>query len=107
MKRDKRTQLEKSIDEALEELYGLNPYSEEYAKALKDSTARMITPVFQDWKGGTWKVISFYAKRARGLMARHLIQNRGAEALSTFAAEGYALDAQASTDDAPVFRRKV
>lgn len=84
----------------------VNLASEEYAKAVKDMQARVITPVFQDWKGGQWKIISFYAKRARGLMARHLIQQRGLDALLTFAAEGYALDPAASTEDAPVFRRK-
>ncbi len=84
----------------------INLASEEYAKAVRDLQARVISPVFQEWKGGTWKIISFYAKRARGLMARHLIQRRGAETLTAFAAEGYAFDPKASTDDAPVFRRR-
>ena len=69
---------------------------------------RVIECVFEDWKGGRYKVISFFAKRARGLMARHAIQHRVATpaGLRSFAAEGYAWDAAASQPDRLVFRRR-
>jgi cytoplasmic iron level regulating protein YaaA (DUF328/UPF0246 family) len=67
--------------------------------------------VFEDWKdapaGGQYKVISFFAKRARGLMARHAVTRRVAtpEGLRTFDAEGYAFCAAESAPDRLVFRR--
>ena len=69
----------------------------------------MITPVFEDWKGCRYKIISFYAKRARGLMARYAVQNRIAEpeALKDFAVEGYAFDAAESDASTYVFRRRL
>lgn len=88
----------------------VNLASEEYFKAVDPAGlgARVITPVFQDWKGGDYKVISFFAKRARGLMARYGIVKRVAEpeALKGFRAEGYAFDRKASSGDRWVFRRK-
>jgi cytoplasmic iron level regulating protein YaaA (DUF328/UPF0246 family) len=64
--------------------------------------------VFEDWKGGQYKVISFFAKKARGLMARHAIATRAAtpEKLEKFSLEGYAFDAAASLPDRKVFRRR-
>ena len=89
----------------------VNLASEEYFKAVNPAGlgARVITPVFQDWKGGDYKVISFFAKRARGLMARHVLRKRVTDParLKTFKAEGYAYDAKASDGDRWVFRRKV
>lgn len=69
--------------------------------------ARVIDCVFEDWKPEGYKIISFFAKRARGLMARWAIEQRvrTAKALRGFAAEGYALAAEASTADRLVFRR--
>lgn len=88
----------------------VNLASEEYFKAvdLKTLKARVVQCVFQDWKNGAWKVISFHAKRARGLMARYAIEHKVAkpEGLQGFDAEGYAYDAAASTADKLVFRRK-
>ncbi|MDP1238490.1 peroxide stress protein YaaA, partial [Klebsiella pneumoniae] len=51
----------------------VNLASEEYFKVVKPKLlkAQVISPVFEDWKGGKYKIISFYAKRARGLMARY------------------------------------
>ena len=71
--------------------------------------ASVVTPVFQDWKGGRYKIISFHAKRARGLMARYAVENRigSPEALKEFASEGYAFDADASNDSTYVFRRRI
>ena len=89
----------------------VNLASQEYFKAVdrKALKARVIECVFEDYKGGKYKVISFLAKRARGLMARHAIQHRlrRPEQLQGFDAEGYAFDAAASEPDRLVFRRKV
>ncbi|QCP48808.1 peroxide stress protein YaaA [Trinickia violacea] len=89
----------------------VNCASEEYFKSVKPKLldAPVVTPVFEDWKGGRYKIISFHAKRARGLMARYAVENRvdSPEALKHFAAEGYAFDAAASNDSTYVFRRRV
>ena len=88
----------------------INLASEEYFKSvdLKALKARVVQCVFQDYKNGVYKVISFNAKRARGLMARFAIETQAErpEDLLAFNAEGYAYDAQASTEDKLVFRRK-
>ena len=64
--------------------------------------------MFEDWKGGRYKIISFFAKRARGLMARYAITHRIAtpKRLQGFDLEGYAFDATASEPDRLVFRRR-
>jgi cytoplasmic iron level regulating protein YaaA (DUF328/UPF0246 family) len=89
----------------------VNLASEEYFKAVKADKlgARVITPVFEDWKGGRYRIISFYAKRARGLMCRYAITNRVADvdALKDFAVEDYAFAAEVSSDDRLVFRRRL
>jgi cytoplasmic iron level regulating protein YaaA (DUF328/UPF0246 family) len=89
----------------------VNCASGEYFRSVKPKLldAPVITPVFEDWKGGRYKVISFHAKRARGLMARYAVENRfdTPEALQGFDAEGYAFDAEASNDSNYVFRRRV
>jgi cytoplasmic iron level regulating protein YaaA (DUF328/UPF0246 family) len=88
----------------------VNLASEEYFKAvdLKALKARVVTCVFEEWKGGRYKVVSFFAKRARGLMARHAIEKRvkTPKALERFDREGYAFDAAASEPDRLVFRRR-
>lgn len=88
----------------------VNLASEEYFKSVQADRlgARVVTPVFEDWKGGRYKIISFYAKRARGLMCRHAIRHRAmdVEALKDFDAEGYAFVEAASDDDTLVFRRR-
>jgi uncharacterized protein len=87
----------------------LNLASDEYFKVVdaKRVAAPIISPVFQDEKAGRYKVISFYAKRARGLMARYAVEQRVShpDDLLGFAAEGYAFDAEASAPLKPVFRR--
>ena len=87
----------------------INLASQEYFKSVKRKAlqARVLECVFEDWKGGAWKVISFHAKRARGLMARHAILKRARHPadLLDFAAQGYAYDAHASTAERLVFRR--
>jgi len=70
---------------------------------------RVIECVFEDWKNGRYKVISFFAKRARGLMARQAITQRIATpaGLEAFDAEGYRFEPAASVRDRLVFRRRV
>ncbi|MEK9803840.1 MAG: peroxide stress protein YaaA [Curvibacter sp.] len=89
----------------------VNLASQEYFKAVDTKTlkARVIECVFEDWKGGQYKVISFFAKRARGLMARYAIGKRltTPRQLEKFNLDGYAYDAAASQADRLVFRRKV
>lgn len=89
----------------------VNLASVEYARsALRPALrARVVECVFEDWKDGQWKVISFFAKRARGMMARHAIlkRARSPRALQSFDADGYAFDATASAPDRMVFRRRV
>ena len=87
----------------------VNLASQEYSKvALRRALqARVVDCQFEDWKGDRYKVISFYAKRARGLMCRWAIAHRARKPadLEGFDAEGYALDRSASTADRLVFRR--
>ena len=89
----------------------VNLASQEYFKAVdtKALKARVIECVFEDWKGGQYKVISFFAKRARGLMARYAISKRltTPKQLEKFNLDGYAYDAKVSEPDRLVFRRKV
>ena len=88
----------------------VNLASNEYAKAVKRPAlrARMVDCVFEDWKGGQWKIISFHAKRARGLMARFAIQRRitRPQDLVAFDSEGYAYAPAQSSVDRLVFRRR-
>jgi len=88
----------------------VNCASNEYFRSVKPKLleAPVVTPVFEDWKGGQYKVISFHAKRARGLMARYAVEHRidAPEALQGFDAEGYAFDARASNDSTYIFRRR-
>ena len=88
----------------------INLASQEYFKSVDRKTlqARVVECVFEDYKGGKYKVISFNAKRARGLMARWAIQHKAKkpEDLLAFDSEGYAFDPSASEPDRLVFRRK-
>ena len=97
-------------EEAGRERVLVNLASDEYFKSVKPKKlkGRVVTPVFEDWKGGRYKIISFYAKRARGLMSRYAITRRvdEVEALKGFDTEGYAFAADASDADTLVFRRR-
>ncbi|MFY3384952.1 peroxide stress protein YaaA [Paracidovorax sp. MALMAid1276] len=88
----------------------VNLASQEYFKAVdcKALKARVIECVFEDYKGGSYKIISFFAKRARGLMARYAITHRIAtpHALEGFDLDGYALAPASSSPERLVFRRK-
>ncbi|MEY4764881.1 MAG: hypothetical protein RI907_1554 [Pseudomonadota bacterium] len=89
----------------------VNLASQEYFKSVKPKLlkAPLVECVFEDWKAGQWKVISFHAKRARGLMARHLIQQRATKVseIQSFCAEGYGWDEAASNGSTLVFRRRL
>ncbi len=89
----------------------VNLASQEYFRAAdrKVLKARVIECVFEDWKNGQYKIISFFAKRARGAMARYAIKKRmtSPNGLQKFDAEGYRFDATVSCEDRFVFRRKV
>jgi hypothetical protein len=88
----------------------INLASQEYFKAVDTQVlkARVIECVFEDYKGGKYKVISFFAKRARGLLARYAIQKqiKNPEKLKEFDAEGYGFVAAASDENRWVFRRR-
>ncbi|QNN56342.1 peroxide stress protein YaaA [Diaphorobacter ruginosibacter] len=88
----------------------VNLASQEYFKSvdLKALKARVIECVFEDYKGGQYKIISFYAKRARGLMARYAIEHRLStpHQLEGFNLDGYAWHAGSSTPERLVFRRR-
>lgn len=108
---DKITQyLNKQLDSQTEKVL-VNLASNEYFKSVKPKLlqAKVINPVFEDWKGGKYKIISFYAKRARGLMAKYaaLHQIKHADALKKFDLEGYKFDDKASTDTKWLFRRRL
>jgi cytoplasmic iron level regulating protein YaaA (DUF328/UPF0246 family) len=89
----------------------VNLASQEYFKAAdrRALKPRVVECVFEDWKTDRYKIISFFAKRARGLMARHAIEHRitQPEQLTGFAAEGYAFDPAVSMPDRLVFRRRI
>ena len=88
----------------------VNLASEEYFKAVdrRALKAPVVACVFEEWRGDRYKIISFMAKRARGLMVRYAIENRldTVEKLQGFKAEGYGFDAAASALDRLVFRRR-
>ncbi|WP_342129559.1 peroxide stress protein YaaA [Hydrogenophaga sp. OTU3427] len=88
----------------------VNLASEEYFKSVdrKALKPRVVTCVFEEFKAGKYKVISFMAKRARGLMVRHAVRERAVsvEQLKRFDAEGYRYMADVSDPDRLVFRRE-
>ncbi len=105
--------LTKAIDEAVASSGSdllVNLASQEYFKAARASElkAKIVSPVFKDEKNGKYKIISFYAKKARGLMSAYLIRNRvtRAEDIVGFDFAGYRFSAEESTEDAPVFLRQ-
>lgn len=89
----------------------VNLASEEYFKVVKPAAlpVPVITPVFEDWKGGRYKIISFHAKRARGLMARYAAVKHLTDPskLKNFDTEGYAFDESVSSGSRWVFRRRI
>lgn len=88
----------------------VNLASNEYYKAIRPQSvaARIVTPVFKDEKNGQYKIISFYAKKARGLMVRWAIDHRidDVNALKDFDSQGYGFDSEDSDENTWVFKRK-
>ncbi|WP_373099020.1 MULTISPECIES: peroxide stress protein YaaA [Pasteurellaceae] len=100
--------LRQALDEQGDNLL-INLASDEYYKAVQEKglKADIVKPVFLDNKNGRYKVISFYAKKARGLMCRYIIQHRltAVEQLKDFDLGGYWFDRAASTNHELVFKR--
>ena len=88
----------------------INLASKEYFTVLGKlpGEVNIVTPTFKDYKNGKYKIISFYAKKARGLMARWIIQNKVTdfEDLYEFDLDGYKYSKTDSTQTVPVFLRK-
>jgi hypothetical protein len=88
----------------------INLASTEYFKSVKTPllNATVVTPIFKDWKNGQFKIISFFAKKARGLMARYIIQNKltKADDIKQFDLGGYQYEPAMSKGNDWVFTRK-
>lgn len=104
-------QLQKSLeaDPGLSDGVLINLASNEYFKVInaKKLNVNIITPIFKDWKNGQYKMISFYAKKARGLMSRYIIEQRinSPEQLKQFDSEGYRYNEEMSQGNDWVFIR--
>lgn len=87
----------------------VNLASDEYYKSVNEKAldCEIIKPVFLDQKNGKYKVISFYAKKARGLMSRFIIENKiqKVEQLKEFNVDGYYFDKENSDAQELVFKR--
>ena len=87
----------------------VNLASDEYFKSInKDKIkSKIITPVFKEFKNGLYKVIAIYAKKARGLMSRFLIERKSTsiDDIKLFNINGYSFDSNLSNDSQPIFTR--
>ena len=109
-----RDRLTADLDQAVKESSGdrvlINLASNEYFGAIDRQrlSSDVITPVFRDAKNGQYKVISFYAKKARGMMSAWMVQQRleNAEDLKTFDMGGYRFNADLSDQRSWVFTRE-
>jgi uncharacterized protein len=95
-----------------EELQGnplINLASEEYFKAINTKliSSEIITPIFKEKKGNSYKIVSFYAKKARGMMAGYIIKNRikNIAGIKDFSEDGYNFNKALSTATSLVFTR--
>ena len=90
--------------------YLINLASNEYFKSLKSGAinAEIVVPVFKDFKNGQYKIISFYTKKARGLMSAYIIRNRlkNPEDIKAFNIDGYKFYKSESYGRNLVFQRK-
>ncbi|MEC9261558.1 MAG: peroxide stress protein YaaA, partial [Pseudomonadota bacterium] len=103
----------KVLNEALEaqgDNVLINLASNEYFKSVKKAAldGMIITPVFKDKKNGQYRIISFFAKKARGLMARYIIQNqvKDVDGLKAFDTAGYYYSEEQSSASQLVFLRE-
>ena len=96
--------------EKLDQKTIINLASNEYFQAVKPKLliGEIITPVFKDWHNGKYKIISFYAKKARGMMAAYIIKNRlkNTVDLPNFAEAGYSYNPELSEQQNLVFTRR-
>lgn len=106
-------QITEAVNAALEEARSrtlVNLASNEYFKAVKKKSlaADIVTPVFKDQKNGQYKIISFYAKKARGLMSAYIVKNRAKtiDDLKAFDWEGYQYQPKQSSANELVFTRE-
>lgn len=107
-------EITEALNAVLEENHSpalVNLASEEYFKSVRPASLKVpvIAPVFEDWKGGQYKIISFHAKRARGLMARFAIEKKitQPEGLKQFDTEAYRFEPSVSNPQRWVFRRRL
>lgn len=100
--------VQKAIDESGSKIL-VNLASNEYFKSIdkKKLNAEIVTPAFKDMKNGEYKMISFYAKKARGLMTRFILENDidDANDLQAFDMDGYHFNPRLSKPNRPVFTR--
>ena len=84
--------------------------SSEYFSALDQTMieGKVVSPIFKDFKNGKYKIISFYAKKARGSMAKFILENKieNSEELINFNLEGYKYNKEVSSEKNPTFLRK-
>ncbi len=101
-------ELKKTLANQHDELL-VNLASNEYFKAAqaKSLPCQIVAPAFKDYKNGQYKIISFFAKKARGMMVRHIIRNQinSVSGIRKFRAAGYRYNRELSTDSEPVFTR--
>ena len=87
----------------------INLASKEYSSAInfKDLDAEIVTPVFKEKKGSDYKIVSFFAKKARGMMSRYIIDNRieNRKDLLNFNIDGYKYNKKLSSELGPTFTR--
>ena len=106
--------LAQAINEQLDKLEQkiiINLASYEYFKAVKPKLleGQIITPVFKDWKNDKYKIISIYAKKARGMMTSYIIKNRinNIKDLQNFIEAGYEYNPELSDENSPTFTRQL
>jgi len=107
------TRITDRLNDELAEIEGdtlVNLASNEYFKAvkLKSFKGRIVTPLFKEYHKGTLKIISFYAKKARGLMARYIIDNQinDVNQIKHFDRESYRYDSSLSNENEWIFTRQ-
>ncbi len=107
---DKITKVINSDLKKVKSNYLINLASNEYFKSVQTENlkAEIITPVFKDYKNGQYKIISFFAKKARGMMSSYIIKNKitDIEQIKQFKQSGYKFSKSESDDRNLVFRRK-
>jgi cytoplasmic iron level regulating protein YaaA (DUF328/UPF0246 family) len=103
------TKIAEAINSENEDGIVVNLASNEYFKAIDKKTlnAKVITPIFKERKNGKYSIIMVYAKKARGLLTRYIVDNNisSPEQMKNFNWEGYKYDDDQSTENEWVFTR--